>query len=77
MEEAVEIPNDYIIRFANEEVKLEYVGECDGIFKYEKSYTSVNKVKGDKSKLTITVDYSFLTETERLFYGVKIKPKAE
>jgi hypothetical protein len=67
-----EIPNDFIIRFeAGQEAKLVLVSETKGVYKFETSYTSINKNEGTRSKLIITVEHSFLSEGFMRFYRQK------
>lgn len=53
-----EIPKNYIIRFHEEQIKLNYAGETkNGVHKYETSYTRFDE--GEKVKFTLTIERSF------------------
>lgn len=61
MNEDVTIPKNFIIKFSqDQQVKLEYIGEAKGIFKYETSYTDTEcAIEGEVIELVIRIEYSF------------------
>ncbi|OFY85380.1 MAG: hypothetical protein A3F72_03695 [Bacteroidetes bacterium RIFCSPLOWO2_12_FULL_35_15] len=55
------IPKDFIIKFSqDQQVKLEYIGEAQGVFKYETSYIDTEcAIEGEVINLIISIEYSF------------------
>ena len=62
LNEDVTIPKDFIIKFSrDQQVKLEYLSETDGVYKYESSYDATECLKeGESIQLTISIEYSLI-----------------
>lgn len=63
----VKFPKGFTINFhEGQSAKLEYVGETEGIFKYETSYTDSDCHKnGELITLSISIEYSVLADKNK------------